>query len=55
MKNKKIVFRNSVKLKDGRTLHSCGFGFHFAVQDKKGNFTSVSEKYYNKVLNSCRK
>lgn len=53
--NKEIVFRNSIDLKDGRTAFSCGFGYHFAIQSKKGNLTYVKEKYYNKVINSYRK
>ena len=55
MKNNKIIFRNSIDLKDGRTALSCGFGYNFAIQTEKGDLTHVKEKYYNKVVNSYRK
>ena len=29
--NKKLNIRSTVELKDGRKVHSCGFGFHFYI------------------------
>tara|TARA_R110000850_G_scaffold236083_1_gene360954 strand:- start:139 stop:477 length:339 start_codon:yes stop_codon:yes gene_type:complete len=57
---KKIIMKNSIKinntveLKDGRKVHSCGFGFNYWVETAKGIITPVSQKYFNKCLNSCR-
>ena len=45
-----LTYTNQVLLKDGRTALSCGFDFHYAIQDKRGNITPVDKKYYNKAL-----
>ena len=45
-----ITYSNKIPLKDGRTALSCGFGFHYAINDGKGNITPVEKSYYNKVL-----
>lgn len=43
-----LSIKNTVSLKDGRKVHSCGFGFNYWVETAKGVITPVSEKYYNK-------
>ena len=52
--SKSVVIRNTVQLKDGRKIHSCGFGFHYFLEAQNGSSTIISEKYYNKLSHSLR-
>jgi hypothetical protein len=41
----------TIKLKDGRTLYTDGFGENYTVTTSKNVTTKVSEKYYNRCKN----
>jgi hypothetical protein len=45
----------TIKLKDGRSVRTDGFGENFWVTSKKGEETKVGEKYYNKCKNQRAK
>lgn len=50
MKKYKVLKSNIIKLKDGRKIASCGFGFHYWLIDKKGVSTPIKQSYYNNLL-----
>lgn len=43
------VRESIIELKDGRVIFKTHNGFKSWVQNKKGNITEVSEKYFNQV------